>query len=52
MEYEDELSSPDERYSVNQFVGVFVDSGDSNQSTPKLIIDKYNFDNNQRAFQQ
>ncbi|MDD2446400.1 MAG: hypothetical protein PHY91_01750 [Tissierellia bacterium] len=44
VEYEDELSSPDERYSVNQFVGVFVDSGDSNQSTPKLIIDKYNFE--------
>lgn len=44
VEYEDELSPPNERYSINQFVGVFVDSADSNQSKPKLIIDKYNFE--------
>jgi hypothetical protein len=46
VEYEDELSPPNERYSINQFVGVFVDSADANQSTPKLIIDKYSFEPN------
>lgn len=45
VEYIDDLSSPGETYSVNQFVGIFVTSPDGGvKSTPKLIIDKYDFE--------
>ncbi|WFA08672.1 CARDB domain-containing protein [Tissierella sp. Yu-01] len=46
VEYEDDLIAPGEKYNINQFVGVFVEAPDedANQSTPKLIIDKYNFE--------
>jgi hypothetical protein len=46
VDYEDDLIAPGETYNINQFVGVFVESPDenANQSTPKLIIDKYSFE--------
>lgn len=46
VEYEDELIADGEKYNLNQFLGVFVVSPDkdANQSTPKLIIDRYNFE--------
>lgn len=43
IEYEDDILPTGEKYTLNQFVGFFT-SGDENQSKPKLIIDKYNFE--------
>ena len=49
VEYVDDLSAEAENYSLNQFVGIFVeapaekDPADEIKSTPRLIIDKYNF---------
>lgn len=50
VEYVDDLSPDAEKYSLNQFIGVFViapkktDPDDVIKSTPRLIIDKYNFE--------
>lgn len=48
VEYVDELISADEKQSITQFVGIFVLApdapGDPIKTTPKLIIDKYNFE--------
>lgn len=48
IEYEDEMSPDGEKYNLSQHVGVFIEypDKDANQSTPKLIIDKYNFEPN------
>lgn len=48
VEYVDDFSSDDDKYSVDQFVGIFVLSpdDDSTKSVPKLIIDKYSFEPN------
>lgn len=46
VEYVDELSPEGEKYSINQFVGIFTkapEEDDGKKSVPKLIIDKYNF---------
>lgn len=43
VDYEDELVADGETHNINQFIGVFLET-DSNQSVPKLIIDKYNFE--------
>lgn len=47
VEYIDELISADEKQSLAQFVGIFVlapDDSNDIKTTPKLIIDKYNFE--------
>lgn len=49
VNYEDELIPDGETYNVNEYLGVFVIAPDpvdpdANQSTPKLIIDKYSFE--------
>ena len=47
VDYEDELVAVGEKYNINQYIGIFaVAPGEKtgNLSTPKLIIDKYNFD--------
>lgn len=49
VEYKDETTLDDEKYGMNQLVGIFVTAPeekdeDANQSTPKLIIDKYSFE--------
>ena len=51
VEYVDELSGPEEKSSVNQFLGIFVlapepagEPGEPIKSTPRLIIDKYVFE--------
>lgn len=45
VDYEDELITDGEKYNINQYIGIFAvaPDEDANQSTPKLIIDKYNF---------
>lgn len=43
VDYEDEMVADGETHNINQFIGVFLET-DSNQSIPKLIIDKYNFE--------
>ena len=48
VEYEDDLSSPESKSTLNQFLGIFVLApdapGDPIKSTPRLIIDNYNFE--------
>ena len=48
VDYEDDLTNPEEKSSVNQFLGIFVigidDPEDAIKSTPRLIIDKYVFE--------
>lgn len=48
VEYVDDLISADQKHSITQFVGIFVLApdapGDPIKTTPKLIIDKYNFE--------
>ena len=47
VEYDDDLSSGEEKYNLTQYVGVFVvKPGDDIKTTPRLIIDKYNFEPN------
>ena len=48
VDYEDENVADGEKHNINQYLGVFVVAPDTeaNQSTPKLIIDKYNFEPN------
>lgn len=46
IEYEDDIIADGEKYSLNQFVGFFISGDEENQSKPKLIIDKYNFEPN------
>lgn len=47
VEYEDDLTSSEEKSSLNQFLGIFVlgpdDPEDAIKSTPRLIIDRYDF---------
>ena len=44
VEYVDDLVADGENYSLNQFIGIFVASaGEEIKSTPRLIIDKYDF---------
>jgi hypothetical protein len=44
VEYVDDLVAEGENYSLNQFIGIFAASaGEELKSTPRLIIDKYNF---------
>lgn len=49
IESVDDLSEGDDKYKVEQFVGIFVDNpeaeegDDKKKSVPKLIIDKYTF---------
>lgn len=49
VEYTDALIEPDKREPINQFIGIFAvapnePDPNANQSTPKLIIDKYSFE--------
>lgn len=50
IEYQDDFSQDSEtKYQINQYVGIYVnnpekETGDPIKTTPKLIIDKYNFD--------
>jgi hypothetical protein len=46
IEYEDEMSPDEQKYNLSQHVGVFIEypDKDANQSTPKLIIDKYSLE--------
>lgn len=44
VEYEDDIIADGEKYTLNQFVGFFTSGEEENQSKPKLIIDKYNFE--------
>ena len=47
LEHIDDLSEGDDKYNLDQFLGIFVDNpavdDDGKKSTPKLIIDKYSF---------
>ncbi|SHH44581.1 COG1361 S-layer family protein [Sporanaerobacter acetigenes] len=45
VEYEDELNAGKEKYTLTQYVGVYVvKPGEEIKTTPKLIIDKYSFE--------
>lgn len=48
IEYVDSTNSSGEKYSLNQFVGIFVVApdapGDPIKTVPKLIIDRYSFE--------
>ena len=47
IEYEDDLSAEGDKYTLTQYVGVFVvKPGDDIKTIPRLIIDKYNFEPN------
>ncbi len=46
VENVDDLSEGDDKYTLDQFLGIFVDNPNSEgdkKSTPKLILDKYSF---------
>lgn len=48
VSYSDDFTADGEKQSINQFIGVFVvappEPGDPIKSTPRLIIDKYEFE--------
>mgnify|MGYP001301409634 CR=1 FL=1 len=45
VEYEDDLLQGENKYTLTQYVGVFVvKPGDDIKTIPRLIIDKYNFE--------
>ena len=45
VEYEDDLLTGEDNYTLTQYVGVFVvKPGDDIKTIPRLIIDKYNFE--------